>query len=314
MFKKYFFLITLFCGCRFAWAQDTDTSYISQHLELDSVVISASRVDFNVPGFIKMVEDDTTFYKAFKNLRILAYTGENNIRILGKNDKIKASLLSTTRQHRQGDCRTMSVRSEKTTGNFYDRKKDYNYYTAELYANLFFTRGKVCGENNIVKGEQQSQPTGDHSMDKHKEELKQLIFNPGQPIPGVPLISNKVAIFDDKVAPMYDFSVTAADYDSIPCYVFTAIAKPAYRKNVVINKLVTYFNKQDLEIVYRDYSLSYNAWVFDFDVHIKVNMTHFHNYMVPSIIKYDGDWKVPFHKREHAIFTAKFHDFALKGE
>ena len=30
--------------------------------------------------------------------------------------------------------------------------RNYNYYTAELYAGLFFTNGKVCGENNIVKG------------------------------------------------------------------------------------------------------------------------------------------------------------------
>ncbi len=38
----------------------------------------------------------------------------------------------------------MEVIEEKTTGNFYDRKGDYNYYTAELYANLFFTKGTVC--------------------------------------------------------------------------------------------------------------------------------------------------------------------------
>jgi hypothetical protein len=207
----------------------------------------------------------------------------------------------------------MSVISEKTTGRFYDRHKDYNYYTAGLYASLFFTRGKVCGENNMVKGEQETE-TGSGEMDRHKEQLKQLIFNPGQPVKGVPLISNKVAIFSDRIAPMYDFSITAADYDSIPCYVFTATAKPEEAKNVVINKLVTYFNKQNLEIVYRDYSLSYNAWVYDFDVRIRVRMTHFDHYMVPSLITYNGDWKVPFHKREHAVFTASFHDFALDGE
>lgn len=312
MLKKCFFVTALICAYGSAWCQDT--SYIARHLQLDSVVISASRVNFDIPGFIKMVEDDTTFYKAFKNLRILAYTADNHIRIPGKKNKVRASLVSTTRQHRHGGCRTMTVVSEKTTGNFYDRHHDYNYYTAQLYASLFFTRGKVCGETNIVKGETDPEPKDDPAMEKHKEQLKQLIFNPGQPVRGVPLISNKVAIFSDRIAPMYDFSITAADYDSIPCYVFTATAKPEEKENVVINRLVTYFNKDNLEIVYRDYSLSYDAWIYDFDVHIQVRMTHFDHLMVPSSIHYDGNWKVPFHKREHAIFTAKFHDFALQGE
>ena len=42
--------------------------------------------------------------------------------------------------------------SETTQGDFYKNDRSYNYYTAELYAGLFFTNGKVCGENNIVKG------------------------------------------------------------------------------------------------------------------------------------------------------------------
>lgn len=311
MFKKIILFVTILGFSHFAYAQDT--GYIAHHLTLDSIVISASRVNFDVPGFIKMVEDDTTFYKAFKNLRILAYTAENNIDILNKKNRITASLISTTRQHRHDGCRTMSILSEKTTGDFYDHKKEYNYYTAELYADLFFTKGEVCGETNIVKGGHDVR-TGNAEMEKHKDQLKELIFNPGQPIPGIPLISRKVAIFDDKVAPMYNFSITSADYGNIPCYVFTAQAKPTYRKNVVINKLVTYFSKDDLEIVYRDYSLSYNAWVFDFDVNMKVQMTHFGNLMVPAVIHYDGDWKVPFHKREHALFTAKFYDFVLNGD
>ena len=49
-------------------------------------------------------------------------------------------------------CRTMEIVNESTTGDFYDKHKDYNYYTAELYAGLFFTKEEVCGENNIVKG------------------------------------------------------------------------------------------------------------------------------------------------------------------
>lgn len=289
-----------------------DSGYIARHLALDSVVVRASRVNFDIPGFIRMVKEDTTFYKAFKTLRILAYTAENNIRIINKKQKVKASLLSTTRQHRRYGCRTMSVIQQKATGDFYTRDSAYNYYTAELFANLFFTRGEICDETNIVRDGHDT-PLDNSGMQKHADQLKELIFNPGQPIPGVPLISHKVAIFDDKVAPMYNFSITSAAYNGTPCYVFTAAAKPEYVKNVVIKQLVTYFSKDDLEIVYRDYALSYDAWVFDFDVRIRVRMTHFGGYLVPSILNYDGDWKVPFRKREHAVFTARFHDFALSG-
>ena len=307
--------ISLFCvlmgSCMLGLAQDS--SYIAKHLELDSVVVSASRVNFDIPGFIRMVEEDTTFYKAFKTLRILAYTAENHIEILGKKQDVIASLTSTTRQHRRYGCRTMSTLQEQTTGDFFSSDSDYNYYTAELYANLFFTTGEICDETNIVKGGHDT-PVGNSSMQKHTDQLKELIFNPGQPIPGVPLISRKVAIFDDKVAPMYDFSITSAPYHGKPCYVFTAQAKPAYVKNVVINKLVTYFDKDNLEIVYRDYALSYDAWVFDFNVHIRVQMTHFAGYLVPSVLNYQGNWKVPFRKRERARFTARFHDFALSGQ
>ncbi|TAN15902.1 MAG: hypothetical protein EPN37_08955 [Chitinophagaceae bacterium] len=310
MLKKLFFSLVL-SGC-FRMGFGQDTGYIAHHLQLDSVVISASRVNFDIPGFIKMVEEDTTFYKAFKNLRILAYTAENNIEILDKKNKAKASLESTTRQHRHEGCRTMSVLSEKTTGDFYNHKKQYNYYTAELYASLFFTKGEVCGETNIVKGGHDTK-VDNPEMEKHIDQLKKLIFNPGQPVPGVPLISRKVAIFDDKVAPMYNFSITSADYGKVPCYVFTAQSKPEYSNSVVINKLVTYFSKDDLEIIYRDYSLSYNTFIFDFNVNMRVQMTHFDNLMVPAVLFYNGSWKVPFHKREHAVFTAKFYDFALNG-
>lgn len=305
--KKYLLLgMLLYPFCLFA--QDSTDSYISRNIQLDEVVVEATKVGFDVPGFIKLVKDDTTFYKAFKNLRILSYTADNNIRIYDKKDKVKASLLSTTRQTVQDGCRTMQVLNEKTTGDFYDHKKNYNYYTAELYASLFFTQGKVCGENNIVKGGLSSEGQG--SMARHKEQLKELIFNPGQPIPGVPFIGRKVAIFDNDIAPMYNFSITSASYQGTDCYVFSANVKPYHREEVVIDKLVTYFSKDNFEIVARDYSLSYSNLIFDFDVHMQVKMQHFGSYLVPSTIHYNGNWKVPFKKREHADFDTMFRDFA----
>src|SRR5437868_5279813 len=115
---------------------------------LSEVVI---RSDLNVLNFLKRVKDDTSFYKAFRNLHIIEYTSLNDIKMVNREHAVVASLYSKTRQKRENGCRMMEILEEKRTGNIYDGDR-LNYYTAELYAGLFFTKDKVCNENNIVKG------------------------------------------------------------------------------------------------------------------------------------------------------------------
>ena len=43
-------------------------------------------------------------------------------------------------------------------------------------------------------------------MEKHKEQLKMLFFNPGKKINGLPFISGKTEIFDEPMAEKYDMS------------------------------------------------------------------------------------------------------------
>ena len=287
-----------------AYAQDT-AQYKGMTVNLDEVVVNAKRIGFDVNSFIRRVEEDTTFYRAFKNLRLLGFTADNDIRLFDKKRQVKASLKSETRQTMNGRCRSMQVLNEKTTGDFYTSKGNYNYYTAELYGSLFFTKGTVCVDEN---GESSDRSGG--TMERHKAQLKQLIFNPGKPIKGVPIVGPKVAIFDRDVMRFYDFSITATDYLGVSCYVFSATAKKDLsrinRADVVINELITYFNKDNFEIVGRKYSLSYKTWVFDFDVKMDVQMTKKNDLMVPALVTYDGSWNVPFKKRETASFIAKF--------
>ncbi|PUZ30343.1 hypothetical protein DCM91_02385 [Chitinophaga costaii] len=288
-------------------AQDTTTNIRGMTVNLDEVVVAAQRVGFDVNSFIKRVEDDTTFYRAFKNLHRVGFTASNDIRVYDKDrSAIKASLLSKTRQLINGNCRHMETLSEKTTGNFYTKDHGYNYYTAALYANLFFTQGTVCGEEAVTGSKS--------SLDKHKGQLKQLIFNPGKPIKGVPIVGGKVAIFDPAVQRLYDFSIIAATYhDSISCYVFTARAKKDLglfdRGDIVIDELITYFNKENFEIVSRKYSLSYKTVLFDFKVQMNVEMTKVNDLLIPLLVTYDGTWDVAFKKRETASFIARFGNF-----
>ena len=177
----------------FGFSQDSAVTVERKVITLKEVVV---RNNLNVPAFINMVQKDTSFYKAFKNLHILGYTSLNDIRMMDKKNRVKASLASKTRQTVAAGCRTMEVLDEKTTGDIYDKKNNWNYYTAELYASLMFTRGKICGEDNIVKGSA-LKIQGKSGMAKHKEQLKMLFFNPGSPIPGIPFIGNKIALFDE---------------------------------------------------------------------------------------------------------------------
>ncbi|MEI9946694.1 MAG: hypothetical protein WDN26_21050 [Chitinophagaceae bacterium] len=143
MHKLSLFILSLFFIVVSSAQEDSlDNERLARMINLSEVVV---RTDINVPKFIDRVKNDTTFYKAFKNLRVLGFTSLNDIRIVDKNGKQKAGMQSKTRQNHSAGCRTMDVLSETTQGDFYDKDKNYNYYTAELYAGLFFTNGKICG-------------------------------------------------------------------------------------------------------------------------------------------------------------------------
>ncbi len=285
-------------------AQGKDTSIFALPIQLDEYTLQASRSGWDIAGFIDRIKNDTTFYKAFKTLRITSHTFDNDIRILGKRNQVTASLKSRTRQTVTDNCRTMRVMEETVTGNFYNRKREYNYYTAELYAYLFFTEEPVCGETNIVAGTEALKGKGE--MEKRKWQLKQLIFNPGSKVAGVPFAGNKAAIFEPDIARMYDFRLMLAEYDGEDCYLFTAKPKPEYQKDVVYNELSTWFRTSDYAIVARDYSLSYRTLLYDFDVRMKVRLKSIAGQLMPVRLSYAGNWHVATQKRERAQFDTQF--------
>jgi hypothetical protein len=294
-----------------AFAQEDSTAIIGKKVvTLKEVVV---RNNLNVAAFIERVKNDTTFYKAFRNLKVLGYTSLNDVQILDKKNNVKASLRSRTRQETSKGCRWMHVLEEKSTGDYYDRRHNYNYYTAEMYAGLFFARDTICGETNIV-GNSEFSTKGKTGMARHKEQLKMLFFNPGKRIPGLPFIGNKIALFDDDVAKLYDFVIDMQVFKGEMCYVFSITARQdlsGFEKDeVVINEMTTWFRVTDWGIVARNYDLSYDAGVYDFEVRMEVEMTRFRDYTVPALLRYNGNWDVAFKKREKAVFTATLFDFA----
>ena len=287
--------------------QNTDTVVQTGNrvITLSEVVVEKK---LDVPGFIHRVKNDSSFYKAFKNLRILGFTSLNDIRMLDNKGSMKASLKSRTRQlHSQG-CRTMDVLEEEITGDMYDDARNFTYYTAQMYASLFFTKGKVCGENNIVSGTSFS-TSGKTGMEKHKEQLKMLFFNPGKRISGLPFMSSKTPIFEDEMADKYNMSIDRELYNGVYCYTFRQKVKPGNEADVVIDEMTTWFNDSTYEVVARNYSLSYDAAFYDFKVFMEVKMGTFKNLTVPVLIRYNGNWKAITKKRERGVFTATLFDF-----
>jgi hypothetical protein len=291
-------------------AQDSTVNIDDKIVTLKEVVVHSN---MNVPAFMKRVQDDTTFYKAFRNLKVLGYTALNDIRMIDRKGRTRASLNSKTKQSVNNGCRWMEVLQEQHTGDIYDKRRSLNYYTAQMYAGLFFALDTTCGETNIVQGKAFS-TKGKSGIAKHKEQLKMLFFNPGKRIPGIPFIGNKIAVFDEDVAALYNFVIDMGEFKGEMCYVFKLSPREnltaSEKDQIVINEMTTWFNHDTWEIVARNYDLSYKAGVYDFDVHIEVEMTRFGEYVVPKVLRYNGNWDVVLKKRERGIFTATLFDFS----
>jgi hypothetical protein len=186
--------------------------------------------------------------------------------------------------------------------------------TPSLYASLFFTKGKICGETNIVKGKKRTiQGSG---IEKAKEQLKMLFFNPGEKIPGIPMIGNKLDLYDDNAHELYTYRLDYVDYHGKLAYVFEIKPKEDLgffaKDRVVVDQMITWFNPNTLEVLGRNYALSYKAGVYDFNVQMEVEMTYTSNgLLVPKILRYKGDWDVVFKKRERGLFTATLFDFKV---
>ena len=196
-------------------AQDTTFKEGGQNFTLTDAIV---RNHFDYKEILKRIKEDTSFYKAFKTLRTIGYSSYNHIEMKDKNEKVVATLNSKTKQTRKDNCRSMEVLEEQVTGNLRDAQGNYNYVTPSLYASLFFTKGTICGETNIVKGKvREIRGTG---IDKAKEQLKMLFFNPGKKIPGIPFIGDKLDLYDDAAHELYDYKLDYVDYHGQLVYVF----------------------------------------------------------------------------------------------
>jgi len=300
-----FFLILTQIGL----SQSDTIEYSTFRIELDSFVVTASKKGFDVEDFIEMVQTDESFYTAFQNIRSLSYHSDNDLKMFSKKGNVKASYLGTIHQTSDGKCRTMESLNPVIEGKYYKRKK-IRYYTAKMHDRLFFTHGEVCGMDKIEDQNIQMDTKDLKGIDKHINELKKLIFYPGQKA-DIPFIGKKTAIFEKDMAKYYDFSITSKTYATgIDCYVFTAQVKPDSKKNKTVVKYIeTFFDKSSFQVIARNYHLQHYGAAFDFDVKMDIKLTKIEDKYVPEFIAYDGMWDVPAKKPEISKFTISFYKY-----
>ncbi len=310
--KHPFFLLLLsFLLLRqVAAAQTRDTVDAGGATVTLSEVVVRSGMDVN--GFIERVRRDTTFYKAFRNLRVLSYSSINDIRMFDRKGAPEASSRSRTQQSAWSGCRVTHTLESSQTGPFFDRHGTPRYYTAKLYDALFHAHDTLCGQHNMVR-DHGPKLRGTSGMERHKEQLKMLFFNPGADIPGIPLMGDKTRIFDADNRRLYQFDIDIRERKGIPCYVFTISARKDLgvldRSRIVIDEMETWFDYRSFEVLQRSYAMRYDAGVYRFDVRMYVELGHAGKFLVPTLVRYDGSWKVAFQSAEKGLFTATLFDF-----
>src|ERR1700748_3154827 len=98
------FFCIMFINRAFCQDDSLENERLKNMVTLSEVVIHNH---LDIAKFLRLIKDDTTFYKAFRTLHILGFTSLNDIRMKDKSGNIQASLQSKTIQHVTQGCRTM---------------------------------------------------------------------------------------------------------------------------------------------------------------------------------------------------------------
>lgn len=293
------------------WAQEDDKTPIATIVNLEAFEVSAGLDDFDVADFINQVRTDTTFYQAFLNLKYFPHRIESDMEVFDKSEGTKATLQRKAVQRLNDKSQKwVDILTETSTGKLKNRKGEWKYLTAEMYDDVFFPTKPTYVTNKMGLKEQEL--TNESKMDKHKAQLKKMLFNPGDEIENVPFVGDKMAIFSEEMMPYYTFKIFEYNWaDTIPCIAFSCFVKKGEEGEVVIQDLTSYFHRDTHEVIARDYYLAHSMLLFDFDIRMKVENQIIDSQIVPMKVWYSGFWDVPFSKPEIITFELNNSNYDL---
>lgn len=300
--KKLILFVCVIFTSAFSFAQDIprfnpDTVWT---VNIDSA-ITVQSTRLTVESFINEVMNDTSFYKAFRNMKKYSFTAENNVYSYDKKDKVEGSIYRRIFHNNNGPYK-MQILEKRDKGKVYKKNGKYSLYTVEMFDYIFmnaynsdFTPSENIGGNK-------------ESNESYKDKLKTLIFSPGRPVK-MPLIGNKTTIFTPNMRQYYDYTFFRGTYlDSIPVYVFKVKIKPNLSSwtedGIMIKELITTFDMRNFQILGRSVDMKLDNLAFEFDVKMNIELGYFGDdqTLLPTKITYQGNWDIPFKREERASF------------
>lgn len=275
-----------------------------------SEFIVKNEPDLDTDELIRRVISDSSFYQAYINMRFYPHQFSSRLTVFNKGEEEQAKLRREARLSRYDRMAWITIESESTNGKLYKRNGEHKYLTAEMFDEVFYPKGNFYPSDKITNMEQSE--TGDSKFEQYKAQLKKMLFNPGQEISTVPFIGDKVAIFSDEMIQYYDFHIYFTQYEGRSCYVFEIKEKEDNKPNdTVIKSMITYFDQESMNVVMREYVLTNDIFLFEFDIKIKVLNQLINNIPVPKRMEYDGYWNVLFKSPEIIQFQIDFSDYGI---
>jgi hypothetical protein len=255
--------------------------------------------------FIDAVVADTSFYKAFQNMKRYSFIAENHIFTYDKKNKVNGKIYRKIKHNLVGNTSKAEYLARQDSGTVFKKNGKYQLYTVEMF-DYIFTNAYNSG---FAEGE--SLPGSGGKNGSYKAKLKALIFTPGRKISGIPFLSSKTEIFGPDMRQYYNYEFARGKYvDSIPVYRFKVVRKPSTSDDdVMIREMTTIFDARSFQILGRYVDMKYSNMLFDFDVQMNIELNSFDGELLPTKITYQGNWDVPFHKEERASFLIVHKDY-----
>jgi hypothetical protein len=307
----------LLAAWSFSSAVFAQSDSLLKRVQLPEFVVSAEGDGFDLASFMRQVMNDTSFHHAFLNTRFYPHQVRSALNVRNKHERESASLFRHGRLVRTGRNAELVLDSVRESGRLRERDGEIRYLTAEMYDDVFFPKGPFPASNRIA--DRTLELDRSSRFEKYKSELKKFMFNPGQEIASVPFIGDKLDIFTADMALFYDYVLDTDYRDGHHCWVFTAVArdsvdgKLADADDTVIKRMVTWFDIESMNVLARDYRIAHASLFLDFDISIRVENTVVSGELVPVRVRYDGDWDIPFKKRELVRFWLEYAEWKVGG-
>lgn len=309
MHRKALFFLFLLSGLSVS-AQKKRPPIIDtlRNVTLDSVMVLA-KSGLSQDDFIKKMLADTGFYQAFRNMSHYSFTAENRISTYDKKGLRMGKIYRKIYHNNNGPYKAEII-ATKDSGKVYAKGGDFDLFTVRMFSYIFMN-------DKNTDFTDQAAAKGEKGAEGYKDKLKTLIFTPGKPVDGVPLVGHKTELFSDKLRKYYNYSYHHATYqDSIPVYKFRCVMKPELRKSkqddVMIKEMTTIFDKRNLTILGRYIDMSYSSSLFDFDVKMYIELGAVGEELLPVRIDYNGQWDIPFKESEKCRFDIRHYGYKKK--